>query len=118
MRTRHLHASFDVPGALQARGRVGGAPSWPMRTLFRRDLGGWPIFGDIAPERGGNGVPDGSGRLRGGRRRREDVAGGIPAQSARATLKIERVSTFLVRPIIRWILGSPCPIMPGLSEAH
>ena len=36
-------------------GRVGGAPSGPMRTLCRWDLGGWPIFGDIAPEMGERG---------------------------------------------------------------
>jgi len=32
-----------------------------MRTLFRRDLGGWPIFGDIAPEWGETGSPMAAG---------------------------------------------------------
>ena len=56
-----MHASFDVPGALLARGRVGGAPTWPTCTLFRRDLGGGVIFGDIAPEWGGTGSPMAAG---------------------------------------------------------
>ena len=55
VRTRHLHASYDVPGRAGDRGWVGGAPSWPTRPLFRRDLAGWLIFCDIAPEMGGTG---------------------------------------------------------------
>ena len=54
-RARQLRASFDVPGGRLAPGRVGGAPTWPTCTLFRRDLGGGLIFGDIAPEWGNRG---------------------------------------------------------------
>ena len=60
-RARQLRASFDVPGGRLAPGRVGGAPTWSTRTLFRRDLGGGAFFGDIAPEWGGTGSPMAAG---------------------------------------------------------
>ena len=50
------------------------------------------------------------GRPTGGRRRRKWVAGGSPAESERTTPKIERDITVLVRAIVSFILGAPCPI--------
>ena len=50
------------------------------------------------------------GRPTGGRRRREWVPGHRSPESGRTTPKIERDITVLVRAIVSFILGAPCPI--------